>query len=218
LENSACTVNVAGSTATFSGNDLTLTVPVTLKAAGITPVLGSFLQALDAKGQWTGMTQMGNWVVPTAPVKPGPAVVTLAPASASGSSATFTATASHTSGVAQIGRFHMLISDRVVGGAACHVVLFTGNPRSVALINDAGTGFAGAGQVLVGSANQLANSRCSLNVAAATSSVSGNNVTVTYPMTFTPATFGGLKNVYLNTFDVDGNLSHWVQGGILTVQ
>jgi N-acetylneuraminic acid mutarotase len=217
LSNSACTVNVSGATATFTGNDMIVTVPVTFKTAGLTPVLGTFLQELDVNGQWTGMTQFGNWVLPGAPVKLGPAVVSLSSSQVSGTSATLTATAANSFGIGQLGMFHMLIADRVVGGTACQIVYFAFD-NTVALINDAGTAFAGAGRVGLGSANQLMNSRCSLNVAAARRTVTGNDVSVTYPMTFTPATFGGVKNVYLNIFDLSGNLSHWVQGGVLTVQ
>ena len=217
LSNNACTVNVAGANASFSGTEMTVTVPVVFKSAGLTGVLGTFTQELDVNGQWTDMRQFGNWVLPGAPIKSGPAVVGLTPTQTAGNSATFTATGSHTAGVAQIGLFHLLIADRVVGGAACQIVYFAFDD-TVALINDAGTDFAGAGRVPRGSANTLANSRCSVNVAAMTRSVAGNNVSVSYPLTFNTSTFGGAKNVYLNTFDLSGNLSHWVQGGSITIQ
>ena len=59
LTNNQCTVNIAGSSASISGNTMTMTVPVTFKGA-VTPIMGTFLQALDVKGDWTGMTQFGN--------------------------------------------------------------------------------------------------------------------------------------------------------------
>jgi hypothetical protein len=37
-------------------------------------------------------------------------------------------------------------------------------------------------------------------------------------MTFQPGTFGGPKNVYVNAFDNNGLLTHWVQGATMTVQ
>lgn len=217
LSNSTCTVNVAGSTVNYVGSDMLLTVPVTFKAPGLTQVLGTFAQGLDVTGQWSDMRQFGNWIVPGAPVRPGPAVVGLSPTSSAGSSATLTATASHTAGASQIGLFHMLISDRVVGGTACHVVYFAFDD-TIALINDAGTGFAGAGRVARGSAATLANSRCTVDVAGSTRSVSANSVSITYPMTFSTANFAGIKSVYLNNFDLSGNLSHWVRSGIQSVQ
>ena len=51
-----------------------------------------------------------------------------------------------------------------------------------------------------------------------TRSTSGNNVTITIPVSFTPGTFGGPKNVYVNAFDNDGLLTHWQQIGTWTVQ
>ena len=217
LSNNMCTVNVAGATISFAGNDMTVTIPVVFKATGLTPVLGTFLQEQDVNGVWTDMRQFGNWVIPGAATRPGPGTVSLSPTQFTGNSVTLTATASHTSGVGQIGMFHLLIADKVVGGSACQVVYFAFDD-TMALINDAGTDFAGAGRVARGTATTLANSRCSVNAATTTRVVSGNNVTVSYPMTFAPATFGGLKNVYMNTFDLSGNLSHWVQGATVNVQ
>ena len=37
-------------------------------------------------------------------------------------------------------------------------------------------------------------------------------------MTFSPATFGGLRNVYGIAFDNTGLTSHWVRGATLIVQ
>jgi hypothetical protein len=217
LSNSTCTVNVAGSSANFVGNDMLVTIPVTFKAPGLTQVLGTFSQGLDMTGQWSDMRQFGNWIVPGAPVKPGPAIVGASPVQGAGSTATITATASHTSGAGQLGLIHMILSDRIVGGLACHVIYFSYDD-TVALIDDAGTGFAGAGRVARGSANTLANSRCSVNVAGATRGASSNLVSITYPMTFSTSTFGGVKSIYLNAFDLSGNLSHWVRSAIHSVQ
>jgi len=54
--------------------------------------------------------------------------------------------------------------------------------------------------------------------AAVVATKGGTAATVNLPVTFNPATFGGLKNVYVNAFDNTGLLSHWVQLGTLTVQ
>jgi hypothetical protein len=120
-------------------------------------------------------------------------------------------------GLQQIGLFHMLISDRLIGGVACHLIYFAFDD-TVALINDAGTDFAAPGRVAQGSPNTLSNSRCSLNVAGMARTAGVNEVSVTYPLSFAPPTFIAQKGVYLNTFDLSGNLSHWVQAGTLWVQ
>ena len=65
LSNNQCTIQVSAMTATIDGNTMIVTIPVTFKSS-IGPVLGTFLQALDVNGNWTGMTQFGNWGVPGA--------------------------------------------------------------------------------------------------------------------------------------------------------
>jgi hypothetical protein len=66
LTNSRCSVNVANVIANISGSTMSVTAPVTFFQP-LGPVLGTFLQAQDDKGVWTGMTQFGNWVLPGAP-------------------------------------------------------------------------------------------------------------------------------------------------------
>ena len=74
LTNNQCTVNVQNATAFVAGNTMSVNVPVTFQAT-LGPVLGTFLQALDVNGVWTGMTQFGNWVLPGAPqTRSGPAI------------------------------------------------------------------------------------------------------------------------------------------------
>jgi hypothetical protein len=85
LSNNQCTVNVQGATASVNGNTMTVNVTVTFQTA-IGPVLGTFLQALDVNGTWTGMTQIGNWTVPGAlQTRPGPTIAGLTPKTVTGS-------------------------------------------------------------------------------------------------------------------------------------
>ena len=59
--------------------------------------------------------------------------------------------------------------------------------------------------------------RCSIG-AGAYRSLSGNNLTLSLPMTFSAANFGGAKNVYVDAFDIYGAVTHWVQTGTWGVQ
>jgi hypothetical protein len=61
-------------------------------------------------------------------------------------------------------------------------------------LNDAGT--AWSSPVAPGTAMTLSNSQCSLNVAAASVTPSGTNLTLSLPVTFTPA-YAGLKSTYM---------------------
>jgi hypothetical protein len=220
LSNSYCTVNVQSATAFRSGNTLTVSIPVTFTTA-LGPVLGTFLQAQDINSIWTGMTQMGNWVIPGAPpVRPGPAIVNIQPASVAGTAATYTITASSPTGAAGLDNINLLISDRIVGGAPCHVIYFP-QTNTLNLVNDTGNGFVSPTGVTPGSGGFLSNGRCQVNPSGASVSFTGTNVSVTVPLSFSTLTFSGTKGVWGNAFDRGGAnqlTSHWVQGGTLLVQ
>lgn len=217
LQNKQCTVNIAGSSASTSGNTMTITVPVTFKGA-VSPVMGTFLQALDVTGKWTGMTQFGNWVPAASTPRPGPSILGVAKSTAAGSYAVYSITATHTSGASALSMIHLILNTGITASNPCQVVYFPGN-KTLNLINDTGTALVASGTgVTPGTPGSIANSRCAVNTGLASESVSGNNVTVTIPLNLQLATFGGTKNVYVNAFDAFGQLTHWVQAATLTVQ
>ena len=215
LTNKQCTVNVAGSSASISGNTMTVRVPVTFKGA-VTPVMGTFLQALDVTGAWTGMTQFGNWVPSTSTPKAGPSIAGVASSTSAGSYAVYSITASHTSGASSLSMIHLLLSTGITAGNPCQAVYFPGN-NTLNLINDTGAALVSAAGVTPGTAGSIANSRCAINTGLASRSVAGNNVTVTIPLNLQVGTFAGTKKVYVNAFDAFGQLTHWVQAATLTV-
>jgi uncharacterized repeat protein (TIGR02543 family) len=215
LTNKQCTVNVAGSSASISGNTMTVKVPVTFKGA-VTPVMGTFLQALDVTGAWTGMTQFGNWVPSTSTLKPGPSIAGVGSSTTAGASAVYSITASHTSGASAISMIHLLLSTGIMAGNPCQAVYFPGN-NTLNLINDSGTALVSPAGVKPGTAGAIANSRCSINTGLAARSLAGNNVMVTIPLNLQSGAFSGMKRVYVNAFDAFGQLTHWVQASTLAV-
>ena len=62
------------------------------------------------------------------------------------------------------------------------------------LYNDAGTGWVSP--ATVGAAGTLSNSQCSINMATASVTKSGTNLTLNLPMTFAAA-YAGAKNTYM---------------------
>ena len=217
LTNSQCTVNVANVVATFSGNDMTVSYPITFNS-NFTGTLATFLQGNDVDDKNTGITQYGNWVVaPVATPRPGPYFQSGTPASGAGSSSTFTVTAGQTAGVNSLYIVTLLIAPNIVGSSPCQAFYFPASDK-LNLVNDSGTAFVSVSGNTPGTGGVLANSRCSLNTAAAVRTLAGNNVTLTFPMGFVPGTFSGAKNVYLNAFDNFGLLTHWVQFATYTVQ
>ena len=196
---------------------MSVNVPVTFQAT-LGPVLGTFLQALDVNGVWTGMTQFGNWVLPGAPqTRIGPAISGISPTNTAGSNVNYTITATHPSGAGALSQVHLMISDRIVGGSPCQVVYFPGN-NTLNLINDAGNALVSpTGRNTWRSGDSvkqpLRSKRCGCS-----RHWHANSVPVTMPMIFSPATFGGLRNVYGIAFDNTGLTSHWVRGATLIVQ
>lgn len=216
LSNSKCTVNIAGSSVSFSGNNMTVRVPITFKNT-LTPIMGTFLQTQDVKGNWTGMTQFGNWRLAAGTPRPGPSIVGVANSTTVGSQAVYSITASHSSGSGALSMIHLLLNASIMKGDPCQVVYFPGN-NTLNLINDSATDLVSPTGVVPGTAGTIANSRCSINTGQASRSLNSSAVTVTVPLTLQPATFGGEKKVYVNAFDNAGRLTHWVQAAILMVQ
>jgi parallel beta-helix repeat protein len=216
LTNSHCTLNVGQSGAVINGTTMTVNAAMTFNSA-FSGELATFMQGFDVTGAYTGMTQFGNWMASAGGQAPGPYVVGISPLSGAGSSTTLTFTAGHTSGVSSLSFVTLLISSVIVGGTPCQAFYFPA-ANVLNLVNDAGTAMVSANGIAPGTAGSLANSRCTINTGTASRTVSGNNVSVNLPMTFSTANFPGAKNVYVNAFDNFGFLSHWVTGASFTVQ
>jgi hypothetical protein len=195
---------------------MTVTAPITFHN-GVSPVMGTFLQAQDVHGRWTGMTQFGTWEYSAGTSRPGPSVVSTGSSNTQGSSTRYTVTSAHTSGASSLALINLLVSDRIFGGLPCHALYFPGG-NTFNLIKDDSSGLVSNDGLRPGAFGTIANSRCSIDASQAAATVSGNRVTVVFPMRFQPSTFAGRKNVYVNVFDNVGWLSHWVQVGTFNVQ
>ena len=211
LTNSHCTLNVGQSSGVINGTTMTVTAAMTFNS-GFSGKLATFMQGFDVTGAYTGMTQFGNWMASAGGQAPGPYIVGVSPQSGAGSSTTLTFTAGHTSGVPSLSFVTLLISSVIVGGTPCQAFYFPA-ANVLNLVNDSGTAMVSANGIAPGTAGSLANSRCTINTGTASRNVSGNNVSVSLPLTFNTATFAGPQNVYVNAFDNFGYLSHWGYGG-----
>src|SRR3954451_24281616 len=118
--------------------------------------------------------------------------------------------------LAQLQMIHMLISDRIVGGSPCQVVYVP----SVNLMNL----IKSAARIVrrMGRSRQRARGQQPLHVIGSSHGTEhfgpGPHGDHYDPISFTEATFAASKNIYVNAFDNGGLLSHWVQGGVWTVQ
>lgn len=214
LSNNACSVNVAGATAVLSGKDMTVTVPVTFKLAGVTTTMGTFIQESDVNNNWTDFRQFGNWQVPGAGTKPGPYVRSASTSISAGSSVLVYATFGHTASVTNLAQVHLRFNDSIVGGAPCHVVYFPFDD-SIALINDAQNALVSL--VPFGSPINNPGGRCAMP-AGGTKVPGTTEMLLRVPLTFNTGTFAGAKKIYMTTFDNTGAVSHWLQTGTFVVQ
>jgi hypothetical protein len=138
--------------------------------------------------------------------------ISITPNSGTGVTQTFTLAYSDDAGVTAdltAAQVRFVPSD---GGAGACVVHYRPTTGQVRIQNDGG---AWTGWTTFG-AGTLANSYCSLNLATASAAPSGNNLTLTLPLAFTPA-FGGAKAVSMKATSATGPTTGWVSRGTWTV-
>jgi hypothetical protein len=211
LANSQCTLNLAASSASGSGNNLTVNLALSFTAAFVGPKNAS-MNAVNLANGAAGWQKLGSWTV-TQVGNQLPANVSVTPSSGSGRTQTFTFTYSDPYGYTDLSWVQMLFQSQLVAPGGCYSQ-YTLATNTVQLINDAGTGTVGSGGTL-GSSGTLANSQCTLDLAASSASGSANNFTVNLAITF-GSTFTGSKNIYMGAINNATAYSGWQQMGIWT--
>jgi len=188
VSNPNCTLSGTGLSIAASGNTITLVLPLTL-SPGYTGAHKFHAYVVDNGGLNSG------WVIGstfnTAPPSP-PVISSFTPASGSGSAAAFTATITDANGHADITAVLFLMNSGINGNNGC----FISYNRAVNLfylLRDAD----GVWQPLApGAATTVTNNNCTLSGTGLTVTGAGNNLTVTFPLSF-KALFAGPRNVYL---------------------
>ncbi len=176
----------------------------------LTSISGSNFEAVDVS---TLMVDPNSGA--TAPGSAGvPAANSVAPNSGSGASQTFSLQYSDSAGGTSLQSVWAYFN-ATLANPASHACLLSYNAptNQINLLNDTTTAWLSA---TLGAAATLQNSQCSLNVATATVTRSGNILTLNLTVTFLPA-FTGSKNIYLHAVDVSGANSGWQQLGAWTV-
>jgi hypothetical protein len=179
-------------------------------------MLGTFVQTLDVKGIWTGMDQIGTWVVPDASRRSGPAIENVSVSATTGISAVYTIRASHTAGSSALDLITLLISQTIADPASCQVVYYA-RANTLNLLNDINTGLVSPTGIQPGHEGAISNSRCSIDAQRSAYAVKGTSMSLTIAFQFSRSTFGGAKNVYVNAFDNNGFLTHWIVGATVSV-
>jgi phage baseplate assembly protein gpV len=211
LSNSQCSINVAGASVTSSGADLTLNLPVTFTAA-YAGTKSTYMYAAGSSAN-SGWQLMGSWTVPSTVAVVSD--VSVAPNSGSGLQQTFALQYADSLGATDLTSVWVWFTSNFNTGSAANscMIYYARATNQLFFLNDAGT--AWSSPMAPGTAVTLSNSQCSVNVAAASVTASGTNLTLNLPVTFTTA-YDGAKSTYLYAAGSSAN-SGWQALGSWTV-
>lgn len=215
LSNSQCVIHQAGSSATVSGNSVSLQLNISFTTASTWAGRKvAWMEAVDLANVSSGWQALGVWQVPGAPATT--AQVTAAnPARRAGSRGVFSVTFAHASSYSNLGVQNVLINSAVDGANACFVA-FLSQSNDLLLVSDAGDSLTplvpswpnGPSGTFAPTAF-VANSQCRIYGATSSYSRSGNSVTLQLDIELLPA-FSGNRIVFAGarTSDEVGN-SGW---------
>ncbi|MDQ6665672.1 MAG: SBBP repeat-containing protein, partial [Acidobacteriota bacterium] len=198
LQNSQCSIDGPGSSASGSGNTLTLVVAATFKAsfAGNQKLFG---RASDNGRLSSGWQTLGAWRA-VAIVNSPPTADSVTPNAGLGTSQNFTFKYSSVNGYSYLNVAYALINGGLNGSGGCVAYYLAG---ALYLFNDAGTG--AIGPVTPGASGTLQNSQCLIDGPGSSASGSGNTLALTMAVTF-KASFSG-NQILLGYASDHGNLS-----------
>ena len=203
LSNSQCAV---GYTVGYpSGNSVVFEINLVFTAA-FSGAKSVYLDAIESASS-SGWTSLGAWTV-SGNV---PVATSVIPTSGTGSSPSFTFTASDSVSASNITSMAMLITSGTPANpaGACYLV-YTPGAATISLYDDTGTT---ASSKPIGSSATLSNSQCAVGYTVGYPS--GNSVVFEINLVFTTA-FGGAKSVYLDAIE-SASSSGWTSLGAWTV-
>ena len=191
-----------GSSATGSGNTLTLALSLSFKAAfpGQQNVYG---YGADRGGYVRGWQMLGTWNSGT-PVNTPPTADSVSPSSGTGASQVFTFRYS-SDGNGYLSIVYALINRSINAANGCYVY-YVAASNALYLYNDAGSSVTSP--LTPGSSGTLSNSQCTLNGSGSAATGSGNTLTLVLSLSF-KAAFPGQQNVYGHGADRGGYVSGW---------
>lgn len=204
-QNSQCTLNGAGSSASIAGTNLTLAVSLTFQPgyAGSKTV---YLYAADASVN-TGFLAKGTWSITIPPA--APSVDSVSPNASSGAVQTFTFVFSDTQDASNLTSMAVLFNTSATLPNSCYII-YEPATGTIKLLSD---DTRGAGSKPVGSTTVLQNSQCAVGVVSV--STVGLSQIVTITITFQGA-FSGAKNIYMMATE-GAVTTGWIQRGTYLV-
>jgi hypothetical protein len=222
LSNSQCTLSSGSTGATFAGNNLSVPFNITFKT-GYGGLKQEFILAESSNGTFSGAgapTDAGTWT----PASSTPRAVSVNPPSGSGvGPTTFNAVYSDTGGANDLDivylDFGSVGTASTINPAAENncIVLYTPASNNLYLFTDNNS--TAVGPIKLGSGGgTLSNSQCTLSSGTQAATLSGDNLTVPFSITF-KAGYGGLKQIFGLAITYNGTSSNgglWLPIGTWT--
>ena len=210
LQNSQCSVGIAGSSISQAGTALSLTLAMSFSPThpGTDNV---FVFAAGQSGLNSGWQDLGSWSVPAVVVPPSPPTVSLAPAKGSGSSVSFTLAATDSKGYSAVQQTELTVG--AVGAHSCWIEYWAPT-TTLYLRSDDNTRWY---QAVLGTSTPLQNSQCTVDVRSSTVAASGNTLTLALPILFFKS-YTGSKPLYTFAGDQSGANSGWKNTGSWVVK
>jgi len=209
LSNSQCTLNLATSSATPAGNNLTLAADISF-APAFAGLQALAVRAMSNAGPNTGFIAKGDWTVGVP--GPGVQVVSVTPNAGNGLTQSFVLTYSDSAGV---------IADlksarvRIMGAGPQCLIDYNAMTNLVRVMADDLVTWSGA--FTPGTTKIINNnSQCSLDVTQSSAVRSGNDLTLTLRITFKPA-LNGANTVAMRANSNFGATTGFVNKGTWTV-
>jgi hypothetical protein len=211
IANSQCILNLATSSISSVGNNLTVNLSLIFMASFV-GAKNISMGVVNNGNVFSGWQALGSWTIPSGGSLP-PANVSVSPASGSGSNQTFSFIYTDPYGASDINQAVAHFQTSLVAQLACYLQYTPAN-NTIVLINDAGTG--NAGSAILGTPGSMNNSQCTLNTGASSVSTAGNNLTLNLALVFKPV-FAGTKNISMGVRNSLNVYSGWQALGSWTV-
>jgi len=210
LTNSQCTILGSGSSASISGNQLTVIYNIQFQAgfAGQKIIWTNAYSSASGLGSaWQSNTGGADfsWTIGSSSAPTAPTLVSFAPVSGSGLTQAFTAVYSSSAGGGDIFATQVLINSSMASAQSCYFGYAGGN--QFLLLNDAGTAWLPT--TITSASGTLSNSQCTILGSGSSASIAGNQLTVIYNIQF-QAGFAGQKTIWTNAYSSASGLgSAW---------
>lgn len=195
IENSYAKLDCAQTTVTGSGTTMTVNWAVTIKPP-FTGAKNTYLYVRDDTNAYVNLTKKGTWTIPNTAPQP-PTVIPSFGASVPNTAFNIKVTYSDPDTWLNLQNVYLLVNTSTTP-KDCLYVYYSQNNNRLYLRNDSNTAWLGG--FAPGAANVIENTYVKLNYSTVAISGSGNNLVVTWSVTF-KNTFLGAKNTYLSATD-----------------